>query len=133
MKQTTLRTSPCGNYIPRPMSAKGIRMKLIAREELKQALDQKSVKLIFVQGDWQYRTMHIPGSINLHSEEEALRALKPSDNIVVYCVNDICPISVSAYNFLVDHGFKNVRRYAGGLTDWNQAGYPLEGEITILH
>ena len=133
MKQTTLNTLQCGNYIPHPMSDKGIEMKLIAREELKQALDKNSVKLIFVQGDWQYRTVHIPGSINIHSEEEALRMLKPSDNIVVYCVNDICPISVSVYNFLVDHGYKNVRRYAGGLTDWNQAGYPLEGEITTLH
>jgi len=115
------------------MSTKGVAMKLIAREELKQALNQESVKLIFVQGEWQYRTMHIPGSIRLHSEEEALSTLKPSDNIVVYCVNDICPISVSVYNFLVDHGFKKVRRYAGGLTDWDQAGYPLEGEITTLH
>lgn len=26
-------------------------------------------------------------------------------------------------------GFKRVRRYAGGLEDWEDAGYPLEGRL----
>ena len=133
MKQTALETQVCGDYVPRPMSTKGIKMNLISREELKTSLEERTVKLVFVQGEWQYRTMHIPGSINLSSEEEVLGTLKPDDNIVVYCVNELCPISVSVYNFLVDHGFKNVRRYAGGLTDWEHAGYPLEGEIAVIH
>ena len=132
MNQLTSEIRSCGEYIPRPVSTKGITMNLISREELKEELDKKTVKLVFVQGEWQYRRMHIPGSINIHSEEEALRSLKPDDNIVVYCVNELCPVSVFAYNFLVDHGFRYVRRYAGGLTDWKNSGYPLEGEIKIL-
>jgi rhodanese-related sulfurtransferase len=133
MKQMTMDIQVCGDYIPRPMSSKGIEMNLISREELKQSLDARTVKLVFVQSEWQYRAMHIPGSINVPSEEEALKTLKPDDNIVVYCVNDLCPISVSVYNFLVDYGFKKVRRYAGGLTDWDNAGYPLEGEMVVFY
>jgi rhodanese-related sulfurtransferase len=133
MKQMTIDTQICGDYIPRPMSSNGVEMNLISREELKQSLDNRTVKVVFVQSEWQYRAMHIPGSINISSEEEALKMLKPDDNIVVYCVNDLCPISVSVYNFLVDHGFKKVRRYAGGLTDWDNAGYPLEGEMAVFH
>jgi rhodanese-related sulfurtransferase len=26
-------------------------------------------------------------------------------------------------------GYKNVRRYAGGIEDWKEAGYPLEGSF----
>ena len=122
----------CGQYAPRPLSLKGVEMKLISREELKRKLDKKqNVKLVFVLGSWQYSLKHIPGSLNLSTEEEALKILDPNDEIVVYCSNEACHVSVSAYNLLVDQGFKNVRRYAGGLVDWEDAGYPLEGEMTV--
>jgi rhodanese-related sulfurtransferase len=29
---------------------------------------------------------------------------------------------------LVQRGYGNVRRYAGGLLDWEDAGLPLEGD-----
>ena len=29
---------------------------------------------------------------------------------------------------LVRRGYRNVRRYSGGLLDWEDAGLPLEGE-----
>lgn len=54
--------------------------------------------------------------------------LDQNEEIVVYCSNPACSASRFAYHFLVDHGYKNVRRYAGGLLDWEDAGYPLEGE-----
>jgi rhodanese-related sulfurtransferase len=105
-------------------------MNVISREELKRKMEaQKNLKLVFALGDWQYRAKHIPGSLHLPEPEQALEALRPDDEIVVYCSNEVCHASVNAYYFLVDHGFKNVRRYAGGLVDWEDAGYPLEGEM----
>ena len=104
-------------------------MRLISGEELKEKLDQKEdFKLVFVLSEWQYRAMHIPGSLNLYKPDEALKVLDQDDEIVVYCSNEACAASRFAYHFLVNHGFKNVRRYAGGLLDWLNAGYPLEGE-----
>lgn len=118
-----------GQYPSRLPGAEGIPMKLISREELKEKLDKREdIKLVFVLGDWQYRAKHIPGSLNLYKPEEALKVLDQDDEIVVYCSNEACPASRFAYSFLVGHGFKNVRRYAGGLLDWEAAGYPLEGE-----
>jgi rhodanese-related sulfurtransferase len=34
-----------------------------------------------------------------------------------------------AYNYLEAQGYKHVRRFSGGLTEWEAAGYPLQGEL----
>jgi rhodanese-related sulfurtransferase len=34
-----------------------------------------------------------------------------------------------AYHFLIDQGFENVSRFSGGLSAWEEAGYPLEGVL----
>jgi rhodanese-related sulfurtransferase len=78
--------------------------------------------------EWAYNAKHIPGSINIYTREDALAVLDPADEIVVYCTNKACNASVKAYKFLVSSGYRNVRRYAGGLQDWEQAGYRLEGD-----
>ena len=51
---------------------------------------------------------------------------------MVYCTNVNCA-SIMAYNLLVQHGYGDVRRYAGGLDDWEEAGYPLVGEMAPRH
>ena len=126
----TFNGPSCGEFPPRPVSIKGIKTRSISREELKKSLDQKDdLKLVFVQGEWQFRAKHIPGSLNLPSTEQALRVLRPEYKIVVYCSNEACHTSLSAYNFLVDHGFKHVWLYPGGLMEWEDARYPLEGDV----
>ena len=105
-------------------------MELICREELKEKLDRKDdIKLVMVLGDWQFRAMHIPGSLNISAPEIAHELLDLDDEVVVYCSNPACAASVIAYTQLVDHGYKHVRRYAGGISDWEEAGYPVEGEM----
>jgi rhodanese-related sulfurtransferase len=102
---------------------------LISREELKEKLDRgDEFKLVMTYHEWAYKSKHIPDSINIDTSEDALELLDPADEIVVYCTNSACNASVKAYKFLVSHEFKNVRRYAGGLLDWEQAGYPLVGD-----
>jgi rhodanese-related sulfurtransferase len=104
-------------------------MDIIQREELKAKLDRgDDFKLVMALGEWAYRAKHIPGSLNYATVEEALQALKPEDEIVVYCSDVHCPASAAAYHMLRGRGYGNVRRYAGGLLDWEAAGYPLEGD-----
>ena len=104
-------------------------MNLISREELKEKLDHEAdIKLVFALGAWQYRAMHIPGSLHFDDRKEALQLLEQDDEIIVYCSNSACAASRFAYRYLMNHGYKNVRRYAGGLLEWEDAGYPLEGE-----
>jgi rhodanese-related sulfurtransferase len=102
-------------------------VRLISRDELKDKLDRgDDFKPLMTLGDWAYRAAHIPGSLNVSSPEQAQAVLQPDDEIVVYCSNESCVAGIAAYGMLVTYGCKNVRRYAGGLADWDEAGYPLE-------
>ena len=105
-------------------------MKLIDREELKRKLDRgDDFKLVMALGEWAYRAKLIPGSIHFATVEKGLQGLDPDDDIVVYCSNPGCVASIAAYKMLTENGYRNVRRYAGGLEGWEEAGYPLEGEL----
>ncbi len=105
-------------------------MNLISREELKEKLDRSDdFKLVMVLGEWAFLAKHIPGSINISSPDQCRKMLSSEDEIVVYCSGVACVSSMMAYKILVDGGFQNVRRYAGGLPDWEDAGYALEGEM----
>ena len=99
----------------------------IDREELKAKLDRgDDFKLVMALHDWAFRAAHIPGSVHFHTVEDALEALSVDDEIVVYCSDKACVASQFAYRGLKEHGYTNVRRYEGGLSDWQQAGYRLE-------
>ena len=105
-------------------------MELINRDELKEKLDRgDGLKLVMVLEDWQFRAMHIPGSLHVPAIKIDHCNFNPDDEIVVYCAVEACPASIIAYNRLKSRGYQNVRRYAGGIFDWEQAGYPVEGEM----
>ena len=102
---------------------------LIDTQELKAKLDRgDGLTVVMTLGEWEYRTTHIPGSMRISTVQEALEALDPEDEIVLYDSGPSCPASRLAFRFLRDHGYERVRRYAGGLEAWATAGYPLEGE-----
>ena len=104
-------------------------IKTIDREELRAKLDRgEGFKLIMAMHEWGFRAAHIPGSVHYATVEEADRDLSRDDEIVVYCTDPDCVASQFAYRWLVDAGYTNVRRYAGGLSDWVAAGYELEGD-----
>lgn len=99
----------------------------IDREGLKALLDDGAdIRLVMTLHEWAFNAMHIPGSIQVQPDT-AVEVLDLDDDIIVYCSDVDCVASQFAYRALVENGFKNVRRYAGGLSDWQAAGYPLEG------
>ncbi len=105
-------------------------MNRISREELKEKLDRRDdFRLVMTLGDLAFQGKHIPGSLNLFTPEALQKNLGPDEDIVVYCSNEACPASVMAYKFLEGKGYKNVRRFSGGLLDWEDGGYPLEGDL----
>jgi rhodanese-related sulfurtransferase len=103
-------------------------VRTIARDELQRKLDAKDprFKLVMTLGDFEFRTKHIPGSRHFKDASALLAGLRKEDEIVVYCTNPPCLASVAAYHRLVLEGYPNVRRYAGGIEDWENAGLPLE-------
>jgi rhodanese-related sulfurtransferase len=103
-------------------------MRLITGQQLKAELDAgQPLKLVMTAGPWQVRVKHIPGTLKLITPKNALRELRPDDPIVVYTVDDHLQSSTVAWEALTAHGYRNVRRYAGGLRDWEAAGYPVQG------
>ncbi len=104
-------------------------MDLINAEDLKAKLDRgEDFKLLMVLSEWAFRAKHIPGSISVTRPEDIEGMLSPDDEIVVYCSDPICPASKYAYTLLKSGGYDNVRRFEGGITGWEDAGYALEGE-----
>jgi 3-mercaptopyruvate sulfurtransferase SseA len=102
-------------------------MNLITREELRTKLDLgDEFALVMTLSDLAYRAKHIPTSLQFDSAQEMLAALDPGEEIVVYCADVHCTASIYAYQLLERAGYRRVRRYAGGIADWEVAGYPIE-------
>ena len=111
-------------------AAKPSTMKEMTRDELKVKLDRgDAFNLVMTLGEFAFRGKHIPRSLNLHVPEDLLAKLDPQQETVVYCSDRLCPSSIMAYHFLDGRGYQKLWRYSGGLSDWEQAGYPLEGEL----
>lgn len=85
--------------------------------------------VINVLGKDSYDDCHIKGSINIPGEElkSYAQTLDKNQHIVVYCGNYMCPASAMAWKTLTDLGFKNVWAYEGGMAEWYQMGFPVEG------
>jgi rhodanese-related sulfurtransferase len=106
-------------------------IRTVSRDELKAKIDSgEPFKLVMALSRWAYDAKHIPGSLHFDSPDQLYAAVHPDDEVVVYCSNVDCLSSVALYRELVRRGYRHVRRYAGGLLDWEDAGLPLEGTAT---
>ena len=104
-------------------------VRVISADELKAKIERgDDFRLVNALGAWEFRAKRIPGSEHFADLKQALDALDPGDEIVVYCSNPACRASHKMYTELVGHGFERVRRFEGGLLAWEDAGYPLEGD-----
>ena len=114
---------------PRASAALGSEpIRTISRDELWHKLQRgDDLKLIMALNRWAFDAKHIPRSIHFDTPEQLYAAVGPEDEVVVYCSHVDCLSSVALYRELVRRGYRNVRRYAGGLLDWEDEGLPLEG------
>ncbi|MHA2090661.1 MAG: rhodanese-like domain-containing protein [Candidatus Kariarchaeaceae archaeon] len=105
-------------------------MDTISRDDLKARMDRgDDFKLVMVLGLWHFHAKRIPGSIHVGTPEEAVKLLNKEDDIVVYCSTEECVASQVAYQVLIKNGYTKVKRYSGGIHDWEEADLPLEGEM----
>jgi rhodanese-related sulfurtransferase len=116
---------------PHPNAALGLQpIQTIGRDELRAKLDRGDpIKLIMALNRWAFDAKHIRGSLHFDTPDELYAAVHPGDEVVVYCSHVDCLSSVALYRDLVRRGYRNVRRYSGGLLDWEDAGLPLDGEF----
>ena len=114
---------------PRASAALGTEpIRTIGRDDLKAKIDRGDrFTLIMALSRWAYEAKHIPGSLHFDKPAELYAAVRADDEVIVYCSNVDCLSSVALYRDLVRRGYRNVRRYSGGILEWEESGLPLEG------
>jgi rhodanese-related sulfurtransferase len=102
----------------------------ITRADLEAEIQAGAVTIVETLRAEHFEQGHLPGAIHIHFEDVTEKApvLLPDRDapIVTYCSNTACANSESAANQLSAMGYTNVRKYAEGKQDWQQAGLPLE-------
>ncbi len=105
-------------------------IRIIDRDELEQAIGAGEVTVVETLRAEHFAQGHLPGAVHIHFEAIADKApeLLPDKEapIVTYCSNAACRNSELAAHDLSAMGYTDVRRYAGGKQDWQEAGRPLE-------
>lgn len=100
-----------------------------------ESVQQKEKKLLYVinllDKEW-YTDCHIKGSEHVPFDQltSFVSTLPKDTELIVYCSNYFCTASRTAYQQLVAAGFTQVYAYEGGMAEWYQLGYPVEGTCT---
>jgi rhodanese-related sulfurtransferase len=106
-------------------------MQRISRDDLRVLLDTGSVILVEALPTPHYTAEHLPGAVNLPgdltAELAAQLAPDPAATVVTYCAGPSCGRSKVAAGAFVRLGYRDVRVYEAGKTDWAAAGLPFEG------
>jgi rhodanese-related sulfurtransferase len=107
----------------------------ITSDGLKNKLDsEEGFLLVDTLGEQSYQRAHLPQAVCISAKEDdftdrvAEAVTDKSQEVIVYCGSFDCGLSPQAAQDLVDAGFENVVDFEGGLKDWAEHGYELEGE-----
>jgi len=102
----------------------------IDRDQVQAGLDAGTLILVDALPEAYYAQQHLPGALNLVADDVATHAaqLLPDKDaaIVTYCSNPACANSGQVASRLERLGYTNIRKYAGGIQDWAEAGLPIE-------
>jgi rhodanese-related sulfurtransferase len=93
--------------------------------DLKSAIDSKSVTVIDVNGSESWKGGHIPGALNFDSVKDKLASVLPKDKnalVVAYCGGPKCVAYQTAAKAATDLGYTNVRHLSAGISGWRAAG-----------
>lgn len=112
-------------------------MNILTRGELTKMLDNREDFLLLnVLSAASFHKAHIPGSHNIPLSEPGFLQ-KVADmagieghnrRIVTYCGGFHCTASKDAANHLLAADYTKVSAFEGGMEDWLNAGYAVEGE-----
>lgn len=88
--------------------------------------------IINVLDKTEFDDCHIKGSIHIpFSEfEKKIASFDKNNHYVLYCADYACMSSGYCAKLLRDAKFDHVWEYSGGMVDWYQKGYPIEGSAT---
>lgn len=115
--------------IPEPLKAQS------RVSDLKKRLDwgEPAFTLIDARSREAFNSSHITGAVSLPLAELVERALFNLElvrDIYVYGSND--EETAKAVDLLIEAGYQNVAVLLGGLAAWKGAGFPIEGNSTVV-
>jgi len=80
----------------------------------------------------EYAELHVPKALNLtpdmleHGGAEKLAGIAKDREIVVYCGQESCDLSLKVAEKLQALGYTGVTAFMGGFRAWDEAGYPAD-------
>jgi rhodanese-related sulfurtransferase len=101
----------------------------ISINDLKKAIEDKSVTVIDVNGTDTYKSGHIPTAIDYEASSDKLKDVLPKDKdalIVAYCGGPTCGAYKSAAKAAVAMGYTNVKHLSAGISGWKTAGEKVD-------
>ena len=124
--------------------------KLVSTAKLKKWVDKKSAVVVDTMPAGWFAQRHIPGAVQATAggedgskapaflmtkaeKKKLLKVVKKATKgnkkkpVVLYCGFTKCQRSHQAAMYLKKKGYKKVYRYAGGISAWVDANYPIEG------
>jgi rhodanese-related sulfurtransferase len=101
----------------------------ISIADLKQAIADKKVTVIDVNGASSYANGHIPGAVNFAAQKDSLASVLPADKnalVVAYCGGPACSAYKAAAKKAAEMGYTNVKHLSAGISGWKAANEKLE-------
>jgi rhodanese-related sulfurtransferase/DNA-binding transcriptional ArsR family regulator len=105
-------------------------MQSVSAAELLAILRDKTVVVLDVRPESEYRSGHIRGarSIPISELESRLKELPKRADVVAYCRGPYCVFADEAVALLRKRGYR-VRRLAAGFPEWQADGLPVDLEL----
>ncbi|HBJ84276.1 MAG TPA: sulfurtransferase [Verrucomicrobiales bacterium] len=97
--------------------------------DLKQAIADKKVTVIDVNGPSKYAEGHVPGAVDFSSKGADLASVLPADKgalVVAYCGGPQCSAYKAAAKKAAELGYTNVKHLSAGRSGWLAAGEAVE-------
>lgn len=88
--------------------------------------NEGKVVVVDVRQDWEYEAVRVPDSVLIPLDELPARIgeVPSGQRVVLICRSG--NRSSQALRLLTEEGFDNVHNLVGGITAWEQQGYPVE-------
>ena len=103
------------------------RIQEISVEQAKQAIENGEVTLLDARSDMEWAAGHLPGANHADRGrlEFVIHQMLPNldQNIIIYCRSG--GRSALAADVLQTMGYTNVQSLAGGITAWQEYGFPI--------
>ncbi len=101
----------------------------ISIADLKQAIADKKVTVIDVNGAASYKEGHVPTAIDFATQGASLASVLPADKgalVVAYCGGPSCSAYKAAATAADKLGYTNVKHLSAGISGWKDAKEKME-------